>query len=125
MVLASLHHHQPSARLSSRSQHAGQRLASRAPAGVRVARPGVTGVNCAAGEPQKQEVIAVTGATGFVGKALVKKLVSEGAKVRVLTRCDCVDADRDGTRISEGSTTDLQAHAGHFRAFHSLMIANV
>lgn len=33
-----------------------------------------------------QEVIAVTGATGFVGKRLVKRLLADGAQVRILTR---------------------------------------
>lgn len=36
------------------------------------------------GKPQ--QVVAITGATGFVGSKLVRKLVSEGHKVRVLTR---------------------------------------
>ena len=35
---------------------------------------------------QKEQVIAITGATGFVGRKLVADLLGQGAKVKVLTR---------------------------------------
>lgn len=74
------------ARLSSRS-HVAQRLPQRVSASARSAARVRSVV--VAEKKQKQDVICVTGATGFVGKALVKQLVGQGAKVRVLTRCAC------------------------------------
>lgn len=40
----------------------------------------------AAAAPPARRVVAVTGATGFVGSALVASLLADGATVRVLTR---------------------------------------
>lgn len=87
MAQMSLSHTQPAvspARLSART-HVAQRVMPRA-IGSRASRTARQQASSITASADKQEVICVTGATGFVGKALVKKLLAEGAKVRVLTR---------------------------------------
>jgi nucleoside-diphosphate-sugar epimerase len=52
-------------------------------------------------------LVAVTGATGFIGRALLQSLIKEGWTVRALTRCP--QADDEFTQWIEGDLDDLDA----------------
>lgn len=67
---------------------------------------------------RKNEVVAVTGATGFVGQSVVRALLARGARVRVLVR-DRAKAKRvlpvDRLEIVDGDVTDAGAVASLVR----------
>lgn len=54
-----------------------------------------------------QSLVAVTGATGFIGRALLQSLIKEGWKVRALTRRPRVDDEF--TQWIEGDLDDVDA----------------
>ena len=55
-----------------------------------------------------QPIIAVTGATGFVGGALARQLLQMGYRVRSMCRRPLTEAEREsGIEWIEGSLTDL------------------
>jgi dihydroflavonol-4-reductase len=66
----------------------------------------------------------VTGATGFLGRHLVRRLVAEGAEVRALVRpaTDAAPVEALGARIARGDVLDptavAAAAAGVDRVFH-------
>ena len=54
-----------------------------------------------------QPIIAVTGATGFVGGTLARRLVAMGYRVRSMTRRPLTEAEREsGIEWIEGALTD-------------------
>ena len=72
------------AALTSRRSTAPLRRATVVPA--RRAAAAASALTCRAEGEREKMVVAVTGATGFVGKKLVESLLADGHEVRVLTR---------------------------------------
>lgn len=52
--------------------------------------------------------ILITGATGFIGSSLTKKLLEKGYKIRVLTRKKSVDADIEYIQTDYRNIADLE-----------------
>ena len=82
---------QASPALSSRSRAAAPLRGASAQPARRTLRASTSRVRASAedapvAEQQTKMVVAVTGATGFVGKALVDRLMADGHEVRILTR---------------------------------------
>lgn len=59
----------------------------------------------------------VTGATGFIGRHLVDRLLARGCEVRCLVRSPARAAhlDRDGVQLVTGSLADIAPWQGHLR----------
>jgi nucleoside-diphosphate-sugar epimerase len=72
----------------------------------------------------RSPTVFVTGATGFIGTALVAELVRRGNRVRALTRAtsDCTGLALDGVSLVTGDILDRESlgrgMAGCSRAFH-------
>ena len=75
-------------------------------------------------EPAKNDLVLVTGATGFVGAAVARVLIADGFKVRVLARPSSRRDNLEGlaVEIAEGDMTDAaslqRAMAGVRYLFH-------
>ena len=82
-------HHARARSTSSRADKkrpvAGAGRASTRPRGRGVARAGEN-VDASSDATPERLVVAITGATGFVGSKLVERLLETGAEVRILTR---------------------------------------
>ena len=82
-------HHARARSTSSRADKkrpvAGAGRASTRPRGRGVARAGES-VDASSDATPERLVVAITGATGFVGSKLVERLLETGAEVRILTR---------------------------------------
>ena len=50
--------------------------------------------------------IAVTGASGFIGRRLIERLGRDGVQVRALMRSRSVDVESDGFEIIDGALGD-------------------
>src|SRR5512135_1418913 len=68
----------------------------------------------------KEEIVGVTGGTGFVGRSIVKKLLEEDWNIRCLVRKpqDAKDLKKQGIEIYKGDVTDKSSIDKSF--FHSL-----
>ncbi len=65
--------------------------------------PRTTSFNSSSMSQETASIVAVTGGTGFIGGQLVKRLVSEGYPVRILTRRPAAQVDvPDGVEVFQG-----------------------
>lgn len=72
--------------------------------------------------PLKNQKILVTGATGFTGGHLTRRLIQEGFSVRVLVRPnrDASELEALGAEVVRGDLTDVSSLAGAVEGIHTL-----